>query len=333
MGVCQRTPHALVLTKALDHGFHVAVLLAGFLEALLVVDECRVGELRFKFFVAVFELFEAVEHVRISSARGAGINVRNGTDEKGRRAVRKGAARQSRGVPRPGGKNSPDCRQRKASQCFDDNATLPMHPAASMLWAVSQQFYRSFRAFMRRGKVRCEPRGVLARPQPRDSVPVRLPARRAAQQPRRQRDHSPHKLKHTAYREAHDAKRQQQQPHDGIQHQRDQRQRPAQHKQNAPQQEFQQRSSPLACRLTPTASPRYARSVPRVPKNRGRRGSWRGWPVETRLGDDAGGEPALSRCVVLRHAERERVRPTSPPAGQSTSTLSRRAHPAAVRRR
>jgi hypothetical protein len=51
-----------------------------------------------------------------------------------------------------------------------------------------------------------------------------------------ERHHSPEKLQNTTYGDADDAKWQQDQPYDGVQHQRQQRQRPAQKQQDAPQQ-------------------------------------------------------------------------------------------------
>jgi hypothetical protein len=56
-----------ILAELFDGGFEVAMLLGGGLKLLLVVDQGGVGELAAEFFVAGFELVEAVKHGVVSS--------------------------------------------------------------------------------------------------------------------------------------------------------------------------------------------------------------------------------------------------------------------------
>src|ERR1700734_681879 len=54
----------------------------------------------------------------------------------------------------------------------------------------------------------------------------------------RQEDDGFHQLQYAAYRDAYDAERKQEQPHDRVEHKGEERKRPAENEKNAPKQEF-----------------------------------------------------------------------------------------------
>src|SRR5216683_5788045 len=90
---------------------------------------------------------------------------------------------------------------------------------------------------------------MAALPQPPSTfLPLPLSALReakgGAQQAGGDRDYGPDQGQHSVDCDAYDAERQEQQPDDWVEHQREQGQRPEQHKQNAPEKEGGHGSSP-----------------------------------------------------------------------------------------
>jgi hypothetical protein len=70
-------------------------------------------------------------------------------------------------------------------------------------------------------------------------------SKRRGEKPERQSDRKKYNLEHTVYRNAHNAERQKEQPHERIGDQCYQRQRPAKTKQEAPEQECEHGRPPL----------------------------------------------------------------------------------------
>jgi hypothetical protein len=69
-----------------------------------------------------------------------------------------------------------------------------------------------------------------------------------------QKENGAQEAEHTAHGDTHNTERQKKQPNDGIQNQREKRQRPAQAEQNAPQQEDEHTPPHLLLRSGPTGS-------------------------------------------------------------------------------